>query len=486
MSVDWPIVRLGDYCSKIGSGATPRGGASVYLDEGDVCLIRSQNIYNDGFKSDGLVYITEESADKLKNVIIEKNDILLNITGDSVARVCLAKEEYLPARVNQHVAIIRPDPREFDARFLRYFLVSPAMQSLLLTIAAVGATRNALTKNMIETLEVSKPPLDVQVAIADNLETLDNKIELNRQTNQTLEQIAQAIFKSWFVEFDPVRAKMAAKDEWVNRCQIAKVGGNDENAGAIFIERAAMAAISGKSEAELDQLQQQYPEQYQQLQATAALFPDNLFDSELGQTPEGWEVKTLSEIIKIIGGGTPKRSEAAYWNGTIPWFSVRDVPAESDIFVVDTTEKITEIGLRKSSTKLLPKGTTIITARGTVGKLALVATPMCMNQSCYGIQAGEGIGPYFNFFNLREAISTLQQNTHGAVFDTITTQTFESYSMAVAGKNLIQAFDERLKPLLKQIEIHIRENAVLTELRDTLLPKLLLGDVSIDTSEMEF
>ena len=155
MSADWPTVRLGDYCSKIGSGATPRGGASVYLDQGEICLIRSQNIYNDGFKPNDLVYITEESAEKLKNVIVEKGDILLNITGDSVARVCLARKEYIPARVNQHVAIIRPEPEEFDARYLRYLLASPAIQNFLLTIAAVGATRSALTKNMIETLEVS-------------------------------------------------------------------------------------------------------------------------------------------------------------------------------------------------------------------------------------------------------------------------------------------------------------------------------------------
>ena len=130
MSADWPIVRLGDYCSKVGSGATPRGGASVYLDTGEICLIRSQNIYNDGFRPDGLVYVTSESADKLKNVVVENNDILLNITGDSVARVCLAKEDYLPARVNQHVAIVRPFPEDFDVRYLRYLLVSPSMQRL--------------------------------------------------------------------------------------------------------------------------------------------------------------------------------------------------------------------------------------------------------------------------------------------------------------------------------------------------------------------
>ncbi|MCL4410459.1 MAG: restriction endonuclease subunit S, partial [Gammaproteobacteria bacterium] len=141
MSADWPMVCLGNYCEKIGSGATPKGGKSVYLDVGETALIRSQNVYNEGFTASGLAFISEEAADKLRNVSIEPNDILLNITGDSVARVCMAPEEYLPARVNQHVAIIRPDNSRLDSRFVRYFLSSPEQQRLLLTIASSGATR---------------------------------------------------------------------------------------------------------------------------------------------------------------------------------------------------------------------------------------------------------------------------------------------------------------------------------------------------------
>lgn len=137
MESEWSIVTLKDYCSKIGSGATPRGGSSVYLDEGEICLIRSQNIYNEGFSVDGLVYITEESADKLKNVIIEEDDILLNITGDSVARVCQVDNSYLPARVNQHVSIIRPDKHEYEPAFIRYFLASPMQQAHFLTSKAI-------------------------------------------------------------------------------------------------------------------------------------------------------------------------------------------------------------------------------------------------------------------------------------------------------------------------------------------------------------
>ncbi|MGL5371893.1 MAG: restriction endonuclease subunit S, partial [Plesiomonas shigelloides] len=176
MGSKWPVVRLGSHCQKIGSGATPKGGSSVYSDSGTICLIRSQNIYNDGFSPSGLVYISEDAADKLKNVIVQESDILLNITGDSVARVCLAEECYLPARVNQHVAIIRPNPKDFDARYLRYVLASPRGQQILLNLASAGATRNALTKSMIEDFEVSKPLLSIQKAVADHLESLDNKI----------------------------------------------------------------------------------------------------------------------------------------------------------------------------------------------------------------------------------------------------------------------------------------------------------------------
>jgi type I restriction enzyme S subunit len=181
-------------------------------------------------------------------------------------------------------------------------------------------------------------------------------------------------------------------------------------------------------------------------------------------------------LIKLTGGGTPKRSEETYWNGDIPWFSVKDVPSGSNVFVVDTDEKITELGLNKSSTKLLPKGTTIITARGTVGKLALVGTDMCMNQSCYGIR-GKEVGDYFN---LKQAVNTLQKNTHGAVFDTITTKTFDTYSLAFGGVELANNFDALIAPLLQKIEANARQNIELSALRDTLLPKLLSGEIELD------
>ena len=210
MSRGWKVYNLIDITSKIGSGATPKGGKEEYKDEG-ISLIRSQNVLDYTFTDDGLAFIDEEQAEKLKNVIIEENDVLINITGDSVARVCSVPKEYIPARVNQHVAILRANPELLDWAFLKYFLLTPFQKKQLLNLASSGATRNALTKSMLENFEINLPPLEEQKAIAHILGKLDDKIELNRQMNQTLEDMAQALFQSWFVDFDPVHAKAALK-----------------------------------------------------------------------------------------------------------------------------------------------------------------------------------------------------------------------------------------------------------------------------------
>ena len=158
-SDEWSLTELREVCTKIGSGATPRGGKEVYLEYGPYTLIRRQNVYNDGFQHGGLAFIGERHAEELRNVEVFDEDVLLNITGDSVARVCQVAADVLPARVNQHVAIIRPDPTKLDPGFLRYYLTSPQMQTTLLSWAGSGGTRNALTKKMLESLEVPFHPL---------------------------------------------------------------------------------------------------------------------------------------------------------------------------------------------------------------------------------------------------------------------------------------------------------------------------------------
>lgn len=199
---EWREVKLGDACTKIGSGVTPRGGDKAYKITG-VSLIRSQNIYDFNFDYNGLVFIDDEQANKMKNVEILSEDILLNITGDSVARCTIVPEKTLPARVNQHVSIIRPKKEIINPRYLLYCLNNFTTKELLLSLASTGATRKALTKSMIENLKLTIPTIKEQKAIADTLSCLDNKIELNNRINKTLEEMAQSIFKSWFVDFEP-------------------------------------------------------------------------------------------------------------------------------------------------------------------------------------------------------------------------------------------------------------------------------------------
>lgn len=186
-------------CTKIGSGATPRGGDASYKTMG-ISLVRSQNILDFVFSKDGLAFIDEMQAKQLANVELKERDVLINITGDSVARVCQLPNEFLPARVNQHVAILRADQNKLNPEYLKYYLLAKPVKELLLTFASTGATRKALTKGMLEEFEISIPALPTQTLIASILSSLDDKIELNRRMNQTLEQMAQALFNHYFVD----------------------------------------------------------------------------------------------------------------------------------------------------------------------------------------------------------------------------------------------------------------------------------------------
>lgn len=198
--MSWETVKLGDVCSKIGSGATPRGGSTVYIEKG-ITFIRSQNVYNLSFNYSGLVFINDEAATKLKGVTIKESDVLLNITGDSVARTCIVPSDVLPARVNQHVAIVRPKSEILNPIFLNYYLASPYMQSFMLGIAVgKGTSRNAMTKDMIAEFEVPCPPIKVQQKIINILKPYDSLIENNRKQIKLLEEAAQRLYKEWFVD----------------------------------------------------------------------------------------------------------------------------------------------------------------------------------------------------------------------------------------------------------------------------------------------
>ena len=194
------LKRLQDITSKIGSGATPRGGKNSYRTDG-ISLIRSLNVYDFEFVEEDLAFIDDDQAAQLDNVVVEKDDILLNITGASVARCCLVNPKFLPARVNQHVAIVRVRPELADARFVLYCINSPLFKRHLLTLAQGGATREALTKTTIEDFEVLQPPLPIQRRIAGILAAYDELIENSQRRIRLLETMARSLYREWFVHF---------------------------------------------------------------------------------------------------------------------------------------------------------------------------------------------------------------------------------------------------------------------------------------------
>lgn len=417
----FPQVELGPLCSKIGSGATPRGGSKVYLDEGEIALIRSQNVYNDGFNHEGLVCITAEHAEQLSNVIVEPEDVLLNITGDSVARCCQVDPHVLPARVNQHVSIIRTKPDELNPQFLRYFLVSPAMQAQMLSWAHAGATRKALTKGMIESFRVPKPDLPIQKRIASILGTLDDKIELNRRMNETLEGMARAIFKSWFVDFDPVRAKAEGRDPRLSK-------------------------------------------------AIADLFPDELEDSELGEIPKGWKPSTIGYEFSVTMGQSPPGKTYNEIGDGLPFFQGR-----RDFGFRFPTNRVYCTAPRR----LADHGDTLVSVRAPVGDINMAMARCCVGRGVAGIRHKSGSRSYT--YHAMHILSNkfARFEGEGTVFGAINRKQFEGLRWLSPPGDLVSEFERMVFPFDERIEEGVRETMTLAAIRDALLPKLISGEIRV-------
>lgn len=385
--MEWKEVRLGDVCSKIGSGATPSGGKEAYKG-GDYHLIRSQNVLDFAFSKDGLASINDEQANKLKNVEIIQGDVLLNITGDSVARCCIVPSEILPARVNQHVAIIRPRKEELDNNYLLYYLQYNKRQ--LLQIASAGATRNAITKAMIENLILPCPKsLEDQRRIASILSSLDRKIELNNKINADLEEMAQAIFKNWFVDFEP--------------------------------------------------------------------FKDGKFvDSELGMIPEGWKVGSLGDIAEITSGKRPpKKSKDKTKDLSIPLIGASDI-------------------MGFTSDVLYERPILVIGRVGTHGVVQRFQEKCWPSDNTLVIESS-----YYNYvYQLLKGIDYSAIN-RGSTQPLITQTDVRNTDVIIAPENVLKEYESITSTLFSKHRANIKENSRLSLLRDTLLPRLMSGELEV-------
>lgn len=198
--------------------------------------------------------------------------------------------------------------------------------------------------------------------------------------------------------------------------------------------------------------------------------------------PEGWKSGSAHEFINILSGGTPKTSINNYWDGDIPFFTPKDSP--NCFYTTDTEKSLTSEGLNNCNSRLFPKETIFITARGTVGKTALSGRPMAMNQSCYALTPKEGIGNLFLFMAIRENISRLQKAANGGVFNAIVVDTFKHIPFLAPKPELTLAFDDKVRPLFEQVLTLIQQNRILAQARDLLLPKLMSGQIDVSNIQL--
>ena len=402
---EWKQVKLGDICSYVCSGGTPKSNVEEYYNGGIPWLNTKEVDFN-------RIYETERSISQLgfdnsSAKWVEPNTIVVAMYGATAGKIGIIKNRMT---TNQACCNLSINPMLADYNYVYYFLKTK--YDYMLSLANGGAQQN-LNAGIIKQLEIPLPELETQKRIARILSSLDDKIEVNNQINRNLEEQAKAIFKSWFVDFEP--------------------------------------------------------------------FKDGKFvDSELGRIPKGWKTGKFTDVVQILGGGTPKTSIPEYWNGMIPFFTPKDVG--DSIYTFATEKNLTEEGLNNCNSRLYPENTVFVTARGTVGKLALAGVPMAMNQSCYAL-VGKNVSPLFVFFLALQVVETLKKIANGAVFDAIVTRDFETKSVIIPPEEAINRFVELIAPLFKMIHSNVIQNTTLVQSRDTLLPKLMSGEIEVSAIE---
>lgn len=342
--------------------------------------------------------------------------------------------------LGQNLVLLRAEGREVTPEFLRWLVRGPEWWGQVQSFLNVGAVFDSLRCRDIPEFRLTIPPLLVQQSIAGILGALDDRIELNRKMNETLEAMARAIFKSWFIDFDPVHAK---------------ADGRPPN------------GMDGE---------------------TAALFPDRFSNSRLGEIPEEWEATPLSNICEsIISGGTPSTQIEAYWHGGIPWLSSGET---RNPFIINTEKSITQLGVERSSTRLARAGATVIAGAGqgyTRGQTSLLMFDSYVNQSVVALTADKSrASDLFLFFDLSRRYDELRQlsDSHSSR-GSLTTRLLGGLEIVIPPPSVLAQFDDIVEPMVNRIYQNLLQCDTLSTMRDALLPKLLCGELRIQEAEKE-
>ncbi|KFA99537.1 restriction endonuclease subunit S [Vibrio sp. ER1A] len=437
MSCNWPTVTVEDIASKspnaLATGPFGSAISSKFFTDSGVPVIRGSNLSADTgvrLKDEGIVFVSEEKSKEFTRSVARVGDLVFTCWGtiNQVGYIDGTSnwDEYIISNKQMKLTV---DTTKVDPRFLYYVFSSPLKQQEIIS-NGIGAAVPGFNLGQLRKHTLQLPPLIAQSAIADTLELLDKKANQNTEINQTLEEMAQAIFKSWFVDFDPVKAKM-----------------------------------SGEQPEGMDA-------------ATASLFPEKLVESEMGLIPEGWDIASIKDFGSVVCGKTPSKKNAEFYGGDVPFIKIPDTHGK--VFITETTDTLTQAGDESQPKKRIPENSICVSCIATVGQVFITTKPSHTNQQINSVVPHDSNSLYYLLFKFKG----LSKHFHdlasgGSATLNMNTRTFSNVELVRPTADVMEAFHQTIGGLMQKMLTNQLENATLAQLRDTLLPKLLSGEIEL-------
>ena len=413
----WELKPLTDLISNI---VDNRGKSAPTSNEG-IALIATNCIKENGLypTKEKIRFVSEETYGTWFRGHPKPGDIII-VNKGTPGLVCLVPKK-VDFCIAQDMVALSPDENSTYGKYLFTAMRSHKFKFQVDSLN-VGTTIPHLKKTVFSKLLIPIPPIEEQIIIGDIYCSLSEKIELNRQMNATLEAIGQAIFKHWFVDF-----------EFPNE------------------EGKPYKSSGGEME-----------------------------ETELGEVPIGWRVEEIGNIVKVVGGGTPSTKNPAFWEGGMHcWTTPKDLSGISSPVILDTAKKVTDAGLAKISSGLLPKGTFLLSSRAPVGYTAIAQVPIAVNQGYIAIPPSEQLSTLFLLYWTRENLETIEGRACGTTFQEISKKNFKPIRLTMPLPKILVKFDKTVGYLFERIVVNERESRTLTNIRDALLPKLMSGEIRV-------
>jgi type I restriction enzyme, S subunit len=401
-------------------------------------FIRPDDLVGGLVRFDGCDRINEVATKRVRKGKGKAGDILFThrATVGRIARVGPAAPDFV---ANPGVTVWRVrDSSRIHRDYLYYYMQCPGFMDQVWSMAGGTDTFPYISLTQQRTLHLQLPPLAEQKAVGSTLAALDDRIDLLRRTNATLESIAQVLFKSWFIDFDPVRAKGDGR------------------------EPEGMDA------------------------ATAALFPAEFEESALGLIPKGWRVEPIGDLVEPVGGSTPDTKDPAFWKPAVHhWTSPKDLSGATSPVLLDTERKVSPAGLAKISSGLLPAGTLLMSSRAPIGYLTLTQVPVAINQGYIGMPPGGRLTPLYLYFWCQANMDGIKGRANGSTFMEISKRAFRPIPALLPPQHVIDSFGDVAGSLFNRLVANERQACALVKMRDALLPRLISGKLRLPEPEAQ-